>query len=134
MTSTGTLRLAALATGDDAPWCRAGVNARREHANAVDPDVADAGGDPVGGREGGTVGNRDRVKEHDVGETARMQEAAVVQAEALCHSAAHLADRLFQRQHALLADVLAQDARVGPVLARVRRAEGGGPGRIHATR
>ncbi len=86
----------------------------------------------MGVREGSAVGDGNGVEEHDVGIAAGAQVAAVVQAEAVRHGAAHLADRVLQRQHALVADVLAQDARVGAVLARVRRAEVDGPGGVHA--
>ena len=90
---------------------------RRHDQHAVDQDVLHALGVLVRPLEGGAIDYALRVEDGDVREEALAEQAAVLQADPLRGGAAHLADRLLQRQHASLPDVAAQDTRERAVLA-----------------
>src|SRR5690348_6682241 len=122
----------AAGAGEDTARRRASVPAAGEDTDAVDPDIADARRELVRISEGGAVGDGGGVEDDDVGGVAREQQAAVAQAEARSHRAAHLADGVFEREQAIRAHVLAEHTRVGTVSAWVSGAERRGPGGIEA--
>ena len=68
-----------------------------------------------------------RVEDRDVGPPPFLQQAAVLEPQRRRGSAGHLAHRNLQRQQLLLVHVMAEDAREGPVKARMRHALGGDP-------
>jgi len=92
-----------------------------QDAAAVDPDVANADGELVRIGEGGAVGHGIGVEDNDVGPAAGLESPAIPEREAGGHGGGHLADGVLQGEDLLIADVLAQDARVGAVGAGVER-------------
>jgi hypothetical protein len=110
-----------LGANEHAPRARAGGRGVAQHGRARDPDV----GDPVrqAGRllERGAVGDV-RREQHEVGDHAGPDEAAVGQAEALGRQGGHVPDRLLQREPALVARDAPEIAREGAEAARVRPA------------
>ena len=109
-----------------------GVPAVAQHPPAVHPDVAHPRRQLVGLLEGGVVRDRLGVEDHHVGEQALAQQAPLAQAQAVGHGRGHLADRLLQGQDPLVADVAAEDARIGAVAAGVHRPQVPRPGRVDA--
>ena len=91
-----------------------------QHHAPVDDDGGDAGGilERIG--EGRAIGDRGRIEDHQVRGQPLLDQPAIRDVQLRGGEAAHLVDRLFERDHLLLADVLAEDAREGAEAARVR--------------
>src|SRR5947199_294217 len=100
----------AVAANDDAGPL-AGMTHVVENDLAVHDDRRDADRilERIGERR--AVGDRGRIEDDEIGGESFLDRAAVGDVELLRGQAAHLVDGLFERDDALLADVLAEDAR-----------------------
>ena len=97
-----------------------GVDSAVDHGVPLTKTYSMPTGELLGvGARGGRA-DRARVENHDVGDEAVAQQAAVAQTQPLRGKRRHLADRLRQAQHALVARELAQDDREAAVGARTR--------------
>ena len=114
----------------DASRCGAGVIAVRQHPVPIDPDIAHADRKLVWIGEGGAIADGFRIEDHHVGVETSLQKTAIANAQPRRHGPAHLADRVFQGEHLLLAHILAQHARVGAIGAWMHGSQRHAPGRI----
>src|SRR6185312_5153716 len=111
-------RGAAAAAGGPAPGApahRASARGARRLAaaqrpHAVHPDVVDARGELLRLLVGGVILDRVRVEHHDVGIVARLELTAIRERQGRGGQCGELADRLWQRQHVIVAHVLGQYA------------------------
>src|SRR5437763_14962494 len=112
----------AVAANDDAGPL-AGMTHVVENDLAVHDDRRDADRilERIGERR--AVGDRGRIEDDEIGGESFLDRAAVGDVELLRGQAAHLVDGLFERDDALLADVLAEDARKRAEIARMRHAD-----------
>src|SRR3954465_6804902 len=69
----------------------------------------------------GAVGDGGGIEHDDVRLHAGAQQAAIPDFQPLGGVRRHAADGLFEREYVLLADIDAEDAREGPIAARMRR-------------
>src|SRR5262245_45531922 len=101
----------------------AGVPPVVEDDAAVDDHGRDADGilERIG--EGGAVGDRRRIENHEIGGEPVFDQTAVADVQLRRREAAHLVHRLLERDHMLFADVLAEHAGERPEAARVRHAD-----------
>src|SRR5215813_10669305 len=106
----------------NSPRSGACVTSLLYHDLAVDDHVIDSGGVLLRLLEGRAVDDGFLVEDHDVGGHSRPQQAAIPKVEGLRGQRTHLADRFFQADQPLIADVNAQDARVITEAPRVRDA------------
>ena len=88
-----------------------------QRQNAVDEYVFDSRRSSIGIIKGGNVVYGLRVKDGDVCEVIRPEQAAVFQLHALRRQGGKFADGIFQRQHMFLAHVFAKDAWKGAISA-----------------
>ena len=105
---------------------RAGVLAPRDHDHAVHDHIGNPDRVLRGVLEGGLVHDRVGVEDGYVGAHAWPEHPAIGEARDLGGKRRHLADRVGQRQHFLLAHVDTEHAREGPIKPRVRPA-----GKLH---
>ena len=106
----------------------AGVAGVLDHDDPVDQHRrARAARILVGCGIGRAVGEIGRVEDRDVGAVAFAQQPAVAQPQRRGRRPGHLAHRRFERQQPLVMHVMADDAREGPVKARMRHALGDDP-------
>src|SRR5262249_44278851 len=110
------------APADDDARAFARVAAVVENDAAVDDDGVDADGILKGIGECGAVGHRRGVEDDEIGREPFLDQAAIAEAQLGRGEAAHLVHGLLQRDHVLLAHILAEHAREGAEVARVRHA------------
>ena len=72
--------------------------------------------------ERGAVGDRRRIEDHEVGGEPFLDQPAIRDVQLRRGEAAHLVDRLLERDDVFLAHVLAEDARERPEVSRMRHA------------
>ena len=93
-----------------------------EHDAAVDDDGGDADRilERIGERR--AIGDRRRIEDHEVGRQPVLDQPAIGDVQLRRGQAAHLVDRLFERDDVFLAHVLAEHARERAEVARMRHA------------
>src|SRR5256886_5904662 len=117
-TEAGRLPLEARPT-HHAPWLRPRVPPVPHHLDPVHEHVAHPHRELIRLLVGRAVADRGRVAQHDAGVHSLAQPAAVSDRQPLRHGPGHLADRILQGEHLLLAHEATEDAGVVPVRARV---------------
>src|SRR5581483_10188299 len=107
---------------DDDTWSSTGVAAVVEHHATVHDHGGDADRILKWIGERGAVGHRRRIEYYEIRGEPFFDQPAIRDVQLLRGEAAHLPDRLFQRQRVILAHVLAEHARERAEVARVRYA------------
>src|SRR5207248_7438036 len=114
--------IASLMASDDDSRTFARVAAVIEHDLPVDDDRTDSDRVLKWFREGGAVGHGRRIEDHQIGGEAVSDQASIGEVKLPRRQTGHFVDGLLERDHVLFAHVLAEDAREGAEVARMRHA------------